>query len=630
MATPWWLTTKYNFDPEQGSSQTYYDATTGRQVYQQGGKYYYNLPTEDRYVTGEDGQWQKIAGNAGEAMPTMPNAPDLATVLGASGVNGAARIRLADGTETMGTALNSDAGDYSKLFEGMVPGANGYLQESGQGAPKMRIVRGSDGNMYAAAPSAAKFNQVQPDNAGFSNMFTSSFLPFAMPYLSSALGIPSLTDLISKLGGAAEPFVGGGMASFGEQSAINNALTDSALGGGLEGIASAAPVAESFPVTAPETIPSTPLSAASNYQYTVSDPAITAADATVNITPNISTDTPITNAVPNTTQGTAGMEDWNWEDLTKLLQEQAAPTVPTTTDASGWTSGYDVPTVPTATPDYGDLGMAPAGVTAPSPTLSLPGGGDAYGSPESVLKNLVNGNLIPGVSGSNAASLLKLLGGGSAGSALSGLLKNVSPELNKAIFGNMTQPQGNYQFPWTNVLSGILGYAGQQNMAKAITEATKYAVDKADPFASQRPMYQGKLADAYNNPSSFLNNPLFTTARDDAINATQRKLSAVGFNGSGNEGLEMTKAGTTASLNQAMPYMDLLSKNAGAQFSPAGAGTTALTGGMAAAAAGNNAMGNLGYAAGSAAAGQQPSILESMFNLPSNKNLQQAISGASF
>lgn len=203
MAAPWWLTTKYNFDPEQGSSQAFYDATTGRQVYESGGKYYYSLPTEGRWepfaIDETASSYRYIDPTSGEAVPAslLNSQPQSAQVLGGSGVNGLAQIRLADGTVTNATPINGDANDYSKLFQGMVPG-EGYSQVPGQGAPQTQLVKGSDGNMYAALPGNAQFNAVKPDDSGFMSGFMKDFAPLAMAALPfSGLG----SSLSGMLGG---------------------------------------------------------------------------------------------------------------------------------------------------------------------------------------------------------------------------------------------------------------------------------------------------------------------------------------------------------------------------------------------------------------------------------------------
>lgn len=670
-ANPWWLTTKYNFDPEQGSSQAYYDATTGRQVYQDGsGRYAYQLPKEAQWGMQDDGNFGWSGGVDGQYVPDslLNSQMQNAEVLG-SGGQGLTRIRLADGTVTNATSLNGDAGDYDKLFSGTVPGA-GYAQVQGQGAPQTQVVQGSDGNRYAALPPDARIYAPRPDDAGFGSLLMKDFAPLAMaalPFsgvgttLASALGGGTLgsagasaiinagTSLLTggdpiagAIRGGAGSLINPALTNAGVSSAIAPYITNAAIAGTTGGN-----VGQSLLNTAINSgtkdlkaLFSTPTQ--SNYEYTMSNG-------------NDPSSVTVQNE-PTSLQDMAGFQTAQSNDPSKIWQTNNTGDSKMTNDEFNVIDnmrGAGLVNDPNSTAMGGEFSQSGDGGDASSIWKTTGSNeiyngtgsaGDNYlnygvtGDPNDIDPNNSYWNLNPdgnggeNVDGGNTIpNFLKLLfGGGGASGGMSGLLKSIHPDLHKAIFGNMTQGQGDYKFPWSNVISGVLGYMGQNSTAKAITDATKYAVDKADPFASQRSIYQGKLAEAYNNPSSFLNNPLFTTARDDAINATQRKLAANGFNASGNEGLELTKAGTSATLNQAMPYMDLLSTNAGAKFSPAGAGQTALTGGMAAAQASNNALGNLGYAASSAANGQQPSILENMFNLPSNKNLQQAFSGWGF
>lgn len=237
MATPWWLTTKYNFDPERGSSQAFYDATTGRQVYQDAnGRYAYTLPKEAQWGMQGDGNFGWSGGVAGEYVPDslLQSQIQNAQVLGGGGPNGTTRIQLPDGTITYATALNNDAGDYSKLFEGIVPGT-GVAQVPGQGAPKTQIVQGSDGNRYAALPSNAQFHAPKPDNSGFMSNFMSGYAPIigaALPFsgignaLTSSLGQVGgkvASGAIQSLLGGGNPVVGAGMGLLrGAAPGLNN------------------------------------------------------------------------------------------------------------------------------------------------------------------------------------------------------------------------------------------------------------------------------------------------------------------------------------------------------------------------------------------------------------------------
>jgi len=108
-----------------------------------------------------------------------------------------------------------------------------------------------------------------------------------------------------------------------------------------------------------------------------------------------------------------------------------------------------------------------------------------------------------------------------------------------------------------------------------------------------------------------MNNSLFSGIRDQAMNATQRALSAKGYGGSGNEALGMMQAGTQAQTQFAMPYLQQLATNAGAGFGPGQAGSIYQQGAGGAAQAQNNAYGNIGYGINQAIGNRSP--LEDLF-----------------
>lgn len=221
--TPWWLTTKYNFDPEQGSSQAYYDATTGRQVFRDAsGRYAYVLPKEAQWGMQDDGNFGWSGGVQGQYVPDslLNSQIQNAQVVSTSGTpNGTVMVQMPDGRTTYATQLNGDAGDYSKLLEGIVPGT-GIAQVDGQGAPQTQIVQGSDGNRYAALPSDVKFHAPKPDNAGFGSLLMQDFAPLAMAALP-----------FSGLGSALSGALGGGTLGNAGAGAIINAGTSLLTGG---------------------------------------------------------------------------------------------------------------------------------------------------------------------------------------------------------------------------------------------------------------------------------------------------------------------------------------------------------------------------------------------------------------
>ena len=223
------------------------------------------------------------------------------------------------------------------------------------------------------------------------------------------------------------------------------------------------------------------------------------------------------------------------------------------------------------TPNWADSGATTApGVGIDGNTVSAPSGvagSNVYGNPLDVLKNIYNGSI----------PLSSLFGSGGGNTSNAG---PVQPGTN----GNIG-----------NLISALFGYAGQNNLADKLLEASKYATDKADPFASQRGFYQGELQKLYTDPNALMNNSMFTGARDQAMNQAQRMLASKGYSGSGNEALQMMKAGTQAQTQYAIPYLQQTSTNAGASFGPGAAGQIAQTGMTGAAQASNNANGYLGY-----------------------------------
>jgi hypothetical protein len=315
-----------------------------------------------------------------------------------------------------------------------------------------------------------------------------------------------------------------------------------------------------------------------------------------------------TTALNTTTGGTNVGDEWNWVlDNEDAMLGQAANT------------GADLgATMPPATPPsyavgdgFGDVPFVDAAgnpITPPSGYL----GSNVYGNPDDILKNIFS-------SGNPIAKLITLFGSG-----------GIAEGLNKLISGADAQSssQGGYQFPWANAISAYFGYQGQKELADKILEGTKYAVDKADPFASQRGFYQDQLKSLYTNPSQMLNNPLFTAARDQATNAAQRAYSAKGYHDSTNELNGIGTAATNASLQHALPYMQQTATNAGATFGPGASGQIAQAGTQAAAQATNNANGALGYGFGQIMQGNQPSMLESIFGTQNkNQTLPETIFG---
>lgn len=165
------------------------------------------------------------------------------------------------------------------------------------------------------------------------------------------------------------------------------------------------------------------------------------------------------------------------------------------------------------------------------------------------------GQTIPGVSsgvlsglGSAGQGGLAGLGGalslGQIGTDLAPLVSNVgniptnssSPE-----FGPYTSPgstnmldtvrkflSSNTGGNIVDLLSGLYGlYQNSQNQGN-MQDFINSLLDKSDPFASQRGMYQQKLADAYNNPMAIYNTPEYQGISNLYRNQLEAKDAAAG------------------------------------------------------------------------------------------------------
>lgn len=226
-----------------------------------------------------------------------------------------------------------------------------------------------------------------------------------------------------------------------------------------------------------------------------------------------------------------------------------------------------------------------------SPTMSLPGVGDIYGSGSSILKNI--GNLLPN-------------GAGTAGSLLA-----------KLFIGSGGANSGSYSFPFADVLKGLLEYSGQKDYQSELLRLMDKSIEYSDPFRTQRPRYFEPLYDAATKGIGG------TPYGDSIANSTLRKLSSTGDAGYDISGLG---ANTLAkNLNSAsMDYVKNLAPLAGAQFG--GNASQSITSmGPAAAGAGLAAQGGLGAAFEAANRGNQPSALEQLFGQQKNQNLGQAL-----
>lgn len=118
---------------------------------------------------------------------------------------------------------------------------------------------------------------------------------------------------------------------------------------------------------------------------------------------------------------------------------------------------------------------------------------------------------------------------------------------------------------WAGALTSGMNIAqGLYNLFGGNQEAVKAGMAAADPFATQRPMYQGMLASLMTNPSSFQLSPAAQAATTQGMTDLGRAGAAKGYLGSGNLLSELTKFGTQTAMQDYYQQAGLLSQLAGA------------------------------------------------------------------
>ena len=184
---------------------------------------------------------------------------------------------------------------------------------------------------------------------------------------------------------------------------------------------------------------------------------------------------------------------------------------------------------------------------------------------------------------------------------------------------------GDYQFPWEDVIGAVGEAYGANEYQKGLLDVMNKAVDRADPFASQRPGWQTEFNKMRDDPDYWSGNGVFGNIVNTAQDSSARKLASQGYNMSGNFATGVNKAGVTAAMPYANDYMKIVGNAAGANIDPGNAGNIMSTMGTAAAGAGKDFAGALGYGAQSVMNGRQPSGLDQLFGTNKNKTLFNAI-----
>lgn len=125
-------------------------------------------------------------------------------------------------------------------------------------------------------------------------------------------------------------------------------------------------------------------------------------------------------------------------------------------------------------------------------------------------------------------------------------------------------------------------------------DAERYA-QQLDPFGGQRAQYHPMLAQTFNDPSGWLNNPAYTKYRDLKLENVMRKGGAQGYANSGNILKDLTDYQSAMDWEQINKDREMLGNLGGAQFGPQAAGDMLKTGLLGKMGAQNAALGALMY-----------------------------------
>lgn len=143
-------------------------------------------------------------------------------------------------------------------------------------------------------------------------------------------------------------------------------------------------------------------------------------------------------------------------------------------------------------------------------------------------------------------------------------------------------------------LNALGGIANQlfNNTPEKLKENAQTGAAMADPFATQRPFYQGELLNIYNNPNYLETTPWYKGLRDTTLNDVSRSMAARGYNMSSNETKGMATELQNRSFQYLQPWTQMTGQFAGAGGNPGTAGQIYTQGANAGTLAGQNQMGD--------------------------------------
>lgn len=134
------------------------------------------------------------------------------------------------------------------------------------------------------------------------------------------------------------------------------------------------------------------------------------------------------------------------------------------------------------------------------------------------------------------------------------------------------------------------------------------AADRADPFGPQRAGYIARLNQLYADPSSIANTPGYKFALNQALDATQGRLAAQGFGGTGTMADSLSAQASGLAQQTFNQERNALMQMSGVQFNPAQAAQMQMEGANLGLQARENAVGAMMYPFGPGASGNTVNV----------------------
>lgn len=143
----------------------------------------------------------------------------------------------------------------------------------------------------------------------------------------------------------------------------------------------------------------------------------------------------------------------------------------------------------------------------------------------------------------------------------------------------------------------------QWNNAGKYEQLGQDAANRADPFGQYRQYYGDKLRSLYDDPSQIANTPGYKFALNQALDATQGRLSSAGYGGTGTMADALSTQASGLAQQTFNQERNALMQMAGSQFDPANAANMMMRGGELAVNSRNAALAAMFYPFGPGASG---------------------------